>query len=190
MIVDHTRRLGDYDFEGSIDGGIADEWLEKLDKAFVILGLTEVEKVQNVHGFVKGIADDWLARIRRLYGEDLTWNIFVTEFHKEYLTGSYKKGKQEAFFKLTQGSLSVREYADRFEDLYRFVADIMPSEEIKCDRFRSGLQACMRTGIAWYEGNNFRELVQKTLGFEKARKEELEQEQKNKKFNPSSFQSY
>ena len=143
MIVDRARRLGAYDFEGSIDGGIADEWLKKLDKAFVILGLTEVEKVQNVHGFVKGIADDWLARIRRLYGEDLTWDIFVTEFHKEYLTGSYKKGKQEAFFKLTQGSLSIREYADQFEDLYHFVTDIMPSEEIKCDRFRSGLQGCM-----------------------------------------------
>lgn len=155
MIIDHTRRLGAYDFEGSIDRGIEDEWLKKLEKAFVILRLTKVEKVQNVHGFVKGISDDWLTRIHHIYDEGLTWEIFVTEFHKEYLSGSYKKAKQEAFFKLTQGSLSVREYADRFEDLYRFVADIMPSKEIKCDRFRSGLQACMRTGIAWYEGNNF-----------------------------------
>ena len=113
MIVDRARRLGAYDFEGSIDGGIADEWLKKLEKAFLILGLTEVEKVQNVHGFVKGLADDWLSRIRRLYGEGLTWNVFVTEFHKEYLTGTFKKSKQEAFFKLNQGSLSVKEYTDK-----------------------------------------------------------------------------
>ena len=58
MIVDRARRLGAYDFEGSIDGGIADEWLKKLEKSFIILGLTKVKKVQNVHGFIKGIADD------------------------------------------------------------------------------------------------------------------------------------
>ena len=155
MIVDRAHRLGAYDIRGSIDGGVADEWLKKLEKSFLILGLSEIEKMQYVYGFIKGLADDWLTRVRRLYGEELTWNIFLTEFHKEYLTGSYKKGKHEAFFNLIQGSMSVKEYADRFEDLYRFISEIMPSEEIKCKRFRSGLKAHMKTGIAWYEGNNF-----------------------------------
>ena len=84
--------------------------------------------------------------------------------------------------------MSVKEYVDRFEDLFHFVSKIMPLEEVKCDRFRSGLKAHMKTGIAWYEGNNFRELVQKTLAFEKARKEEMELEHKNKKFISSSSQ--
>ena len=74
--------------------------------------------------------------------------MFITEFHKEYLTANYKKSKQEAFFKLTQGSMSINEYVDKFEDLYRFVSKSIPLEEIKCDRFRSGLKAHMRTGIA------------------------------------------
>ena len=64
----------------------------------------------------------------------------------------------------------------------------MPYEEIKCDRFRSGLKAHIKTGIAWYEGNNFWELIQKTLAFEKARKEEMELEHKNKKVISSSSQ--
>ena len=99
--MNYARRLGAYDFRGSIDGGIVDEWLKKLEKAFFILGLTKVKKVQNVHGFMKGLLDDWLTRIHCLYGEGLTWNVFITEFHKEYLMGSYKKSKQEMFFKLT-----------------------------------------------------------------------------------------
>ena len=66
----------------------------------------------------------------------------------------------------------------------------MPSEEIKCDRFRSGLKAQLKTGIALYEGNNFRELVQKALTFEKARNEETEAEQRNKRFTPSSSQGF
>ena len=112
IIVDHACRLGAYDVEGSIDGGIVDVQLKKLEKTFLILGLTKVEKVQNVHGFMKGLVDDWLTRVYRPYGEGLTWNIFIIEFYKEYLIASYKKSKQEAFFKFTQGSLSVREYAD------------------------------------------------------------------------------
>ena len=106
------------------------------------------------------------------------------------MTSTYKKSKQEVFFKLNQGSLSVKKYADKFEDLYRFVAKIMPLEEIKCYRFIRGLKAQLKTGIAWYEGNIFRELVQKALTFEKARNEEMEAEQRNKKFTPGSSQGF
>ena len=58
MIVDRACRLGAYNFEGFINGGLADEWLKKLEKAYLILGLTKIEKVQNVHGFMKGLVDD------------------------------------------------------------------------------------------------------------------------------------
>ena len=84
--------------------------------------------------------------------------------------------------------MSINEYVDKFKDLYRFISKIIPLEEIKCDRFKSGLKAHMRTRIAWYEGNNFRELVQKTLAFIKVEKEEVELEQKNKRFISSSSQ--
>ena len=63
----------------------------------------------------------------------------------------------------------------------------MPSEEIKCDRFRSGLKAQLKT---WYEENNFQELDQKALTFKKARNEEMEAEQRNKRFNLGSSQGF
>ena len=45
MIVDYACILSTYDFEGSIDGGITNEWLKKLEKTFLIIGLIEIEKV-------------------------------------------------------------------------------------------------------------------------------------------------
>ena len=72
-----------------------------MEKAFLILALTKVAKAQNIHGFMKGLIDDWLTKVHRLYSEGLISNVFLTELHMEYLAGSYKKGKQEAFFKLT-----------------------------------------------------------------------------------------
>ena len=57
-------------------------------------------------------------RIRRLYSDKMTWQKFVTEFQKKYISKRYKKGKQDAFFMLEQYDMTVRLYIDKFEDLY------------------------------------------------------------------------
>ena len=62
-------------------------------------------------------ADDWLTRVQNLYGKALTWQVFQEEFYREYLTENYWKEKVAAFINLVQGSMAVREYADKFEDL-------------------------------------------------------------------------
>ncbi|EEF34996.1 conserved hypothetical protein [Ricinus communis] len=46
-------------------------------------------------------------RLHHLHGAEMTWQTFVIEFEKEYISQNYKKGKQDAFFRLTQGSVSV-----------------------------------------------------------------------------------
>ncbi|KAG8635772.1 hypothetical protein MANES_16G063550v8 [Manihot esculenta] len=135
---------------GSSDADTANKWSKKVIKVFELMKLTDPYKVDNVHGLLQGKADSWFDGIRRRHGE--------------YLSGSYRKGKWDAFFRLFQGSLSIREYVDKFEDLYCFVSDILPSEEAKCDRFR--------------HGNNFRELVEATLNLKKVKQEEKEYEQK------------
>ncbi|XP_043805308.1 uncharacterized protein LOC110608243 [Manihot esculenta] len=177
-IVDRARRLGAYDFEGSSDANIADKWLKKVVKVFELMKLTDVDKVDNAYGLLQGKADGWFDGIRRKHGVGLTWDQFIYEFRQEYLSESYRKGKQDAFFRLFQGSLSIREYVDKFEDLYCFVSDILPSEEVKCNRFRQGLYVNIRSSMTWFRGNNFRELVEAALNVEKVKQEENEYEQR------------
>ena len=59
--------------------------------------------------------------------------------------------------------MTVREYIDKFEDLYRFVADMLPSEENKYDQFLSGLHVTIRSSLASFEGTTYRSLVEKAL---------------------------
>ena len=47
-----------------------------VDKAFNTLQLSDEEKVGNVYGLMFEKADDWLIRVRNLYGEALTWQLF------------------------------------------------------------------------------------------------------------------
>ncbi|XP_021620619.1 uncharacterized protein LOC110620968 [Manihot esculenta] len=142
--------------------------------------LTDANKVDNVHGLLQSKADGWFDGIRRRHGVRLTWDQFIYEFRQEYLSESYRKGKQDAFFRLFQGNLSIREYVDKFEDLYYFVSDILPSEEAKCDRFRQGLHVNIRSSMTWFRGNNFRKLVEATLNVENVKQEEKEYEQRMK----------
>ena len=66
----------------------------------------------------------------------------------------------------------VREYIDKFENLYRFVTDMLPSEKNKYDWFLSGLHVTIRSSLASFEGTTYKSLVEKALEVEKLKKEE------------------
>ena len=34
-----------------------------------------------------------------------------------------------------QGSMTVREYTDKFEDLYKYAKDVYPTEKMKSEKF-------------------------------------------------------
>ena len=44
--------------------------------------------------------------------------MFKDEFGREYLTETFQKKRKAALVNLVQGSMSVKEYTDKFEDLY------------------------------------------------------------------------
>ena len=71
-IIEHAKNYGAYEFHGILDPGQADKWIKTVDKAFNTLQLSDVEKISNVYGLMFEKVDDWLIRIKTLYGEALT----------------------------------------------------------------------------------------------------------------------
>ena len=61
--------------------------------------------------------------------------MFKGEFGREYLTETFQKQRKAAFVNLVQGSTSVREYTDKFEDLYQYIKDIYLIEEKNSEKF-------------------------------------------------------
>ena len=178
-LIESAKKCGAYDFYGVLDSGEADKWLKATEKAFTTLELTDALKVSNVYGLLHEAADMWFTRVRNLRGAALTWEIFKAEFCKEYLTETYRNNKQDAFIHLIQGSSTVREYVDKFEELYKFATDIFPTEEQKCRRFKKGLRVEIRDGLSLYEGTQFRGWVEKAIEKERLQ-QEIEQEKKSK----------
>ena len=112
-----------------------------------------------------------MTRIRNLFGIILTWQIFQEEFHKEYLTETYRKEKVALFINLVQGPLSVREYVDKFKDLYKYARDIYPMEEVKSEKFHEGLHISLRGKLNLYAETIFRGWIEKAMEQEKLDKE-------------------
>lgn len=71
-VIDCARRLKAYDFEGSLDADVANKWLKRVIKKFELMNLTDVDKMDNVHGLLQSRADSWFDGIRRRYGVGVT----------------------------------------------------------------------------------------------------------------------
>ena len=181
-IIEHAKKCGAYDFHGTLDPGQADKWVKTVEKAFGTLQLSDAEKVGNVYGLMFEKADEWLTRTRNLYGEAFTWQLFKEEFSKEYLTETFQKQRKATFVNLTQGSLSVRDYADAFEELYHYAKDMYPTEEAKIDKFRGGLHVSLKGKLNLYAGSTFRGWVEKAMAQERL-DEELEETEQQKEMS-------
>ena len=68
-------------------------------------------------------ADDWwLKTCQRLEaaGENVTWAVFRREFPRKYFPEDVRGKKEIEFLELKQGSMSVVEYASKFDELAKF----------------------------------------------------------------------
>ncbi|XP_016206321.1 uncharacterized protein LOC107646668 [Arachis ipaensis] len=54
-------------------------------------------------------------------GDDpITWDAFQEEFYKKYFSNSARTAKELELLQLKQGNMSVSEYTNKFEELFRF----------------------------------------------------------------------
>ena len=71
----------------------------------------------------------------------------------------------------------VRDYTDKFKELYQYAKDIYPTEEAKSDKFRDGLHISLKGKLNLYAGITFRGWVEKAMEQERLNEELEETEQ-------------
>ena len=67
--------------------------------------------------------------------------------------------------------MTVREYTDKYENLYKYAKDVYPTEEMKNEKFRDGLHISLRGKLNLYDGKSFRGWVKKAMEQERLDKE-------------------
>nr|XP_017217284.1 PREDICTED: uncharacterized protein LOC108194857 [Daucus carota subsp. sativus] len=128
-------------FEGSSDPLEALDWKSSLEDIFEFMQLNDREKVScTVHTLKKDAKIWWdVVKLTRDVSQ-MTWADFETLFNEKFYSEAMLSAKVNEFSRLYQGSLSVAEYARKFDRLAKFAPDLVVTEASRVNRFLEGLQ--------------------------------------------------
>ncbi|GFZ14666.1 hypothetical protein Acr_24g0008560 [Actinidia rufa] len=104
--------------------------------------------------------------VNELDVENMTWAEFEAIFEDQYFPKSFKDMLREQFERLQQGTMTVSEYAMKFQALSRFAPELVSTEEKKCKRFIRGLNDWIEKFVMSGGHTNFATVLELARNFE------------------------
>ena len=103
-------------------------------------------------------------------GHVITWNNFKERFRKSFIPDGLIQLMKDKFRALKQGSKSVFEYLEEFNDLACYAPEDVDTEEKKKRQFMNGLHEELQPYLAPVPYPNFEALVDAAITTENKRK--------------------
>ncbi|XP_062080867.1 uncharacterized protein LOC133785662 [Humulus lupulus] len=113
----------------------------------------------------------------------MTWAEFQQAISDKYYNVAIRASKVDEFATLTQGNITVTEYALKFDRLAKFTADLVPTNATRVDRFVRGLKYMIAryVEIVLVWGHNT--YAQKRKGSDQARQSSQDKREKDSRGN-------
>jgi len=92
-------------------------------------------------------------------GQEVTWNEFKTAFRGHHIPEGLIERKLNEFLALNQGTKSVLQYAQAFNNLCQYAGSHADTDAKKMERFRRGLSAKLQDRLAIARTATYNELV-------------------------------
>ncbi|GMN19613.1 hypothetical protein TIFTF001_039854 [Ficus carica] len=151
LLYERFRRMKAPEFEGPTDPIAADNWLIDIQVILDFMRLTEQEKVLCASFALKKDARHWWMTVQmRRDVLAMDWQDFVTEFRAMYYNAEILAAQQDEFTSLQQGSMTVMEAVQKFEQLARLCPELVPTEKEKVRRmmkmFRTDISKQVNAG--------------------------------------------
>ncbi|XP_057965460.1 uncharacterized protein LOC131156024 [Malania oleifera] len=126
------------------DSVARENWVQEMEEIMTVLDCMNEQKVQYAAFKMTGEAKRW------------------------YFPSSVREGKIEEFTNLTQGYMTVVEYAAIFVELSCFTPFMIPNEVRKARKFKKGLRCRIYELVVGFQVQSFSELVDKASVLEKS----------------------
>ncbi|GMN35317.1 hypothetical protein TIFTF001_048444 [Ficus carica] len=151
LLYERFRRMKAPEFEGPTDPIAADNWLIDIQVILDFMRLTEQEKVLCASFALRKDARHWWMTVQmRQDVLAMDRQDFVTEFRAMYYNAEILAAQQDEFTSLQQGSMTVMEAVQKFEQLARLCPELVPTEREKVRRmmkmFRTDI---LQTSECW-----------------------------------------
>jgi hypothetical protein len=148
----------------------ANVWLRVVESKFPLLtgACPDDTKTRFVAQQLRGPARTWWDHFCTMLPTDheVTWEEFKTAFRGHHIPAGILDRKLNEFLALTQGTHTVLQYAQAFNDLCQYAGDHANSDEKKRDRFRRGLNIKVREHLNTVRADSFNGLVNLALSQE------------------------
>ena len=181
------RAMGGKDFKGTESFVEARNWLKETEDLFVIFEVDDRQKVQLAVWLLKDEASYWW-EVTNAERPVETWMDFRTRFETKFLSQAERSLQLEKFLSLKQGSMTVKEYVNQFNQLARFGLDLVNTQHKKALHFVKGLNEPLHSLAMTHVpmGATYEKLVDMALLHEedKGPKETKKEEPQNKKAGP------
>ena len=143
----------------------ADEWITSIQNRFRMLRLSEGLKTEYAAHLLEGPAGLWWTNYRATFSEgtEIPWAQFVAAFHENYIPPGLMAQKMGEFIRLSQGSKSLTEYLQAFNNLARYAPDMVDTDEKKIASFKRGMSPQLLKYMNSSEKNTFPAFVSDCL---------------------------
>ncbi|KAL4383605.1 hypothetical protein GQ457_15G012130 [Hibiscus cannabinus] len=102
--------------------------------------------------------------------EAITWEFFLKEFKKKYISDYYLAERMKIFLHLRQDDRPVEQYIHDFCKYCKYGAEYIKTENEKCDKFIEGLNEDLCPMFTALGLDDFQELVNRVTATESAKK--------------------
>jgi hypothetical protein len=148
----------------------ADVWLRVVESKFPLLNgvCSDVAKVCFTTQQLRGSAQTWWDHFLAMHPVDhvVEWGEFKAAFIGHHIPAGIMDRKLNEFLELTQGSRTVLQCAQAFNDLCQYAGYHADTDEKKRDRFRRGLSTKLRDRLNIVRANSYNELVNMAISQE------------------------
>ncbi|XP_021721470.1 uncharacterized protein LOC110689028 [Chenopodium quinoa] len=126
---------------GKEDPASLENWIREFDKLFDAINFPEELKVNNVVYYLREEADLWWSqnRTRILETPNFGWKELKKAIRDKFYPAYLKKQKCMEFTNLRKGNMTINEYYNKFIELMKLAPEVLPTEELKAQRFEQGL---------------------------------------------------
>jgi hypothetical protein len=139
----------------------ADVWLRVVESKFPLLtgDCPDDTKTRFTAQQLRGPARTWWDHFCAMLPDEVSWEEFKTAFRGHHILARIRDRKLNEFLALSQGTRTVLQYAQAFNNLCQYAGYHADSDEKKRDRFRRGLNTKLRERLNTVRAHSFNELV-------------------------------
>ncbi|KAK9740077.1 hypothetical protein RND81_03G009500 [Saponaria officinalis] len=141
-------------FYGKGDPVKLQTWVRSFDKIFSTLNCEENLRIPQATHYLVDNADIWWTENKDRLMEPMPWNDNGVNVVRAMNWEEFKtalRTKKTEFNNLRQGSLTVQEYYNQFQELALFALELVPTPESRVSRFEQGLDINIRAALGGWD---------------------------------------